>query len=365
MSLMREFREFALKGNVVDLAVGVIIGAAFGKIVDSLVKNVLMPPIGYVIVGLFALLFGWFFYAYLGFFVRASEQMQMGGQTPNVNQQMVRGVLLNSAVIILFVMPMITMRTYSEEKRSGTIELLLTSPITDVQIILGKFLGAMLLYASMLAVTMITSGVLGVAGQLMTERDDGTLLRTKAVPHGMSSHLLANVLISLNSDFRGAEISVSDDGIGFDPSLAVRAAHDGGADGSGFGLRLVERLTGLAVRGELLPEHDGQPREHACAPAPVARAAQPRMINQAATLGFSANALYANTRCETFVAWWTGAEDLFNDLFTGDAGVFVYEVKAGNETITAKQVVVATGSKARRKPSSTPFASAFRRASRR
>ncbi|MFV0294544.1 MAG: large-conductance mechanosensitive channel protein MscL [Hyphomicrobiaceae bacterium] len=51
MSMLSEFKEFALKGNVVDLAVGVIVGAAFGKIVDSLVKNVLMPPIGYVIGG--------------------------------------------------------------------------------------------------------------------------------------------------------------------------------------------------------------------------------------------------------------------------------------------------------------------------
>lgn len=44
--MFREFREFAMRGNVVDLAVGVIIGAAFGKIVDSLVKDVIMPPIG-------------------------------------------------------------------------------------------------------------------------------------------------------------------------------------------------------------------------------------------------------------------------------------------------------------------------------
>lgn len=51
MGLMQEFREFALKGNVVDLAIGVIIGAAFGKIVDSLVKNILMPPIGYMVGG--------------------------------------------------------------------------------------------------------------------------------------------------------------------------------------------------------------------------------------------------------------------------------------------------------------------------
>ena len=46
MSLAKEFREFALKGNVMDLAVGVIIGAAFGKIVDSLVKDVIMPLVG-------------------------------------------------------------------------------------------------------------------------------------------------------------------------------------------------------------------------------------------------------------------------------------------------------------------------------
>jgi large conductance mechanosensitive channel len=46
MGMMQEFKEFAMRGNVVDLAVGVIIGAAFGKIVDSLVKDVVMPPIG-------------------------------------------------------------------------------------------------------------------------------------------------------------------------------------------------------------------------------------------------------------------------------------------------------------------------------
>jgi large conductance mechanosensitive channel len=48
---LSEFREFAVKGNVVDLAVGVIIGAAFGKIVSALVENVLMPPIGFVLGG--------------------------------------------------------------------------------------------------------------------------------------------------------------------------------------------------------------------------------------------------------------------------------------------------------------------------
>jgi len=44
--MLKEFREFAVRGNVVDMAVGIIIGAAFGKIVESLVKDVIMPPIG-------------------------------------------------------------------------------------------------------------------------------------------------------------------------------------------------------------------------------------------------------------------------------------------------------------------------------
>jgi large conductance mechanosensitive channel len=52
MSMMGEFRQFAMKGNVVDLAVGVIIGGAFGKIVDSLVQDIIMPPIGRLFGGL-------------------------------------------------------------------------------------------------------------------------------------------------------------------------------------------------------------------------------------------------------------------------------------------------------------------------
>ena len=52
MSIVKEFKEFAMRGNVVDLAVGVIIGAAFGKIVTSLVNDVIMPPIGYLTGGI-------------------------------------------------------------------------------------------------------------------------------------------------------------------------------------------------------------------------------------------------------------------------------------------------------------------------
>lgn len=52
MSIVKEFKEFAMRGNVIDLAVGVIIGASFGKIVTSLVDDIIMPPIGYIMGGI-------------------------------------------------------------------------------------------------------------------------------------------------------------------------------------------------------------------------------------------------------------------------------------------------------------------------
>ena len=129
-------------------------------------KSYFASPIAYIVIGFFALLFGYFFYALLIFFDRQSMQMAgMGGpQSVNINEQLIRPVFLNTTVINLFVLPMITMRTYAEEKRSGTIELLLTAPLTDFQIIMGKFLGAMALYASMLAITLIHLAVLFAYG---------------------------------------------------------------------------------------------------------------------------------------------------------------------------------------------------------
>jgi len=132
-------------------------------IANKELRSYFASPIAYIIIGMFSLLFGWFFFVYLSNFVQQSSEMT-GGPPPNINQQMIRGVLLNSAVIILFVMPMITMRTYSEEKRSGTLELLLTSPVTDLEIIVGKFLGALGLYAAMLLVTLLYMAILFIFG---------------------------------------------------------------------------------------------------------------------------------------------------------------------------------------------------------
>ena len=112
-------------------------------------------------IGFFALLYGYFYVAILQL-LRPAEHADGpdagGAQAMNVNQQLIRPLLQNVTILVLFVLPMVTMRTYSEEKRSGTIELLLTSPLTDFQIIMGKFLGALALYAVMLAVTLVHIG---------------------------------------------------------------------------------------------------------------------------------------------------------------------------------------------------------------
>jgi ABC-2 type transport system permease protein len=118
-------------------------------------KGYFSTAIGYIVIGMFALVYGWFFYVMLVIFNQQSLQLGGEGGGADINQQLIRPLFLNASVILLFVLPLITMRTYSEEKRSGTIELLLTSPVTDMQIILGKFLGAMTLYAAMLGITLI------------------------------------------------------------------------------------------------------------------------------------------------------------------------------------------------------------------
>src|SRR5215210_5569595 len=131
-------------------------------------RSYFASPIAYVLIGFFALVFGWMYVGVMGWFVQQGTQMGMGmggPQSLNVNQQMIRPLLLNLTVVFLFILPLVTMRTYSEEKRSGTIELLLTSPITDLEIILGKFLGALALYAVMLAVTLLYMGILFKIGE--------------------------------------------------------------------------------------------------------------------------------------------------------------------------------------------------------
>jgi len=123
-------------------------------------RSYFVSPVAYVLFVMFALIFGWFFWNMLGAFVFYSMASQMRGEmTPmNVNEQILRQLLGNMNVVGLFFIPVITMRLFAEEKRNGTIELLATSPIQDFEVILGKWLAAVALYAGMLLLTGLNLG---------------------------------------------------------------------------------------------------------------------------------------------------------------------------------------------------------------
>jgi ABC-2 type transport system permease protein len=120
-------------------------------------RSYFVSPIAYLLLTMFALIFGFFFWNAVGYFSSMGMEAQMSGQNfpMNVNEQIIRPLLSNISVIGLFFIPMITMRLFAEEKRTGTIELLATSPIRDIEIILGKWLAALVLYAVMLLFTAI------------------------------------------------------------------------------------------------------------------------------------------------------------------------------------------------------------------
>jgi ABC-2 type transport system permease protein len=116
-------------------------------------RSYFVSPIAYLLLTMFALIFGFFFWNSVGYFNMMGLESQMRGQgfPMSVNEYVIRPLLSNVSVIGLFFIPMITMRLFAEEKRSGTIELLATSPIRDLEVIIGKWLAALILYIVMLA----------------------------------------------------------------------------------------------------------------------------------------------------------------------------------------------------------------------
>jgi ABC-2 type transport system permease protein len=116
-----------------------------------------VSPVAYILLIMFGLIFGFFFWNALGAFVFESIQSEMSGRSfpMNLNEWIIRPLLSNLSVINLFFIPLITMRLFAEEKRTGTIELLATSPVRDIEVILGKWLASVILYACLLLFTAV------------------------------------------------------------------------------------------------------------------------------------------------------------------------------------------------------------------
>lgn len=118
-------------------------------------RSYFVSPIAYLLLAMFAVIFGFFFWNAVGYFNRMGVASMMRGEMYpiNINEQVIRPLVSNVSVIGLFFIPIITMRLFAEEKRNGTIELLGTSPVRDFEVILGKWLASLLLYAGLLLLT--------------------------------------------------------------------------------------------------------------------------------------------------------------------------------------------------------------------
>ena len=134
-------------------------------------KHFFYSPIAYIVIAAFTIIAGIFFYLYLSSFVEAafmdmvrSQQFRTAPQKFNINLQLIRPYFWNLALISLFVLPLVTMRLYSEEKKAGTVELLYTTPLSLGNIVLGKFIAGVVFYMVMLLPTVVFQILLFIYG---------------------------------------------------------------------------------------------------------------------------------------------------------------------------------------------------------
>lgn len=126
-------------------------------------------PIAYVVLAIFALVAGWFFYNVFGYYVILSMQAAMNpmmGRDLSVTEGVLRPLFQNISVILLFLLPLLTMRLFAEEKKSGTMELLLTYPVRDGEVLMGKYVAALAVFVGMLTLTLLYPALVAWAAQL-------------------------------------------------------------------------------------------------------------------------------------------------------------------------------------------------------
>jgi len=129
------------------------------------IRSYFVSPIAYVVMTGFLLLGGWFFFNLLARFnlllqLYSSFQNPEALQRLNLNDLVIAPLLHNLSVVLVILVPVITMRAFAEEKKSGTYELLMTSPVSVTEVVLGKFLGAFVCVAAMLVLTAVYPAIL-------------------------------------------------------------------------------------------------------------------------------------------------------------------------------------------------------------
>jgi ABC-2 type transport system permease protein len=130
--------------------------SSFWPIFKKELRSYFVSPIAYVVMVMFLAIAGYFFYSSFAFFNFLGFQAMsnpMMARNLNVTEGVLRPLYGNLGVILLFIMPLLTMRLFAEEKKQGTIELLLTYPVRDWAAVLAKFTACLAVYLLMLALT--------------------------------------------------------------------------------------------------------------------------------------------------------------------------------------------------------------------
>ncbi len=169
--------------------------------------------IAYVAITMFLIIAGYFFYNLLATFSVVSFQSQTNAmvarqyQLLNINETVVRPLFGNISIIMLLMTPLLTMRLFSEEKKTGTIELLLTYPVKDVEVVISKFLACFVVFLVMILLTITFPILLLVLGEpevmpIITGYLGLILLGAAFVSLGMfSSSLTENQIVSASISF--------------------------------------------------------------------------------------------------------------------------------------------------------------------
>ena len=127
-------------------------------------KSYFTSPVAYIIIAGFLMIMGWMFFGILNHFTDMGQQQMGMGKGMSIAEGIIRPLYQNMNVIFLFVIPFITMRLFAEEKKLHTLELLMTAPVTLLDIVLGKFFSAFCLIGVMLLATAIYPFLLVVNG---------------------------------------------------------------------------------------------------------------------------------------------------------------------------------------------------------
>ncbi len=129
-------------------------------------RSYFMSPVAYLVIAGFTAIMGWMFYMSLAYYHQSSmqyQQMNMG-KGASITDQIIRPVFGNMNVVFLLLVPFITMRLFAEERKNQTIQLLMTAPISMLDIVLGKFLSALFMILAMVGTTLFYPLILWMTG---------------------------------------------------------------------------------------------------------------------------------------------------------------------------------------------------------